>query len=219
MTSKDTSAFLRGIYGITDDTLTPTHQLQAKVEQALAGGISLLQFRSKLASTELRLQQSAALLELCRRFNTPLIINDDVELCAIIEADGVHLGASDPKISAARARLGKTALIGVTCHDSLTRAVAAEEAGADYVAFGRFFPSHTKPEATPASLQILTAARQQINLPIVAIGGINPDNGASLIAAGADMLAVVHSLFAGDDIEANARQLVNLFDKTRQESV
>ena len=219
MNNKDYPAALRGIYGITDDSLTPAGQLLDKAERALAGGISLLQFRCKIANPELKRQQATDLLRLCRSFNTPLIINDDVELCATINADGVHLGASDPEIAMARERLGRSALIGVTCHDSLARAVAAEETGADYVAFGRFFPSHTKPTATPASLQILVAARQEIALPVVAIGGINPDNGASLIAAGADMLAVVHSLFAGDDIEANARQLGKLFENTRQESV
>lgn len=211
MTASNPSATLRGIYGITDDVLTPDDQLLNKVEAALAGGVRLLQYRCKLKDAELRKAQAAALLALCQRHQATLIINDDVQLCSDIGAHGVHLGVSDRDLSDARAMLGNEKIVGVTCHDSLQRAREAEAGGADYVAFGRFFPSHTKPDAPPADIALLSRAKQEIGLPIVAIGGINPENGASLVEAGADMLAVVHSLFAGDDIQENAKQLIGLF--------
>lgn len=212
MTTLNSSASLRGIYGITDDVLTPDELLLSSVEAALAGGIVLLQYRSKIPDAEKRRAQASHLLQLCRHYQTPLIINDDVQLCAGIGADGVHLGRSDVGFAEARSVLGDAAIIGITCHDSLDRAREAEAAGASYVAFGRFFPSRTKPDASPASISLLTEAKQQISLPVVAIGGINPENGASLIAAGADMLAVVHSLFAGDSVNENAERLTALFD-------
>ena len=123
------------------------------------------------------------------------MINDDLEFCAEIGAQGVHLGQRDGDCRSARAQLGPDAIIGITCHDSLTLAQTAASDGADYVAFGSFFPSVTKPEATPAALDTLSKACKQLNIPLVAIGGINADNGGSLIEAGANMLAVVHSLF------------------------
>ncbi len=202
-----------GIYGITDDQLTPPEQLIEKVRAAIDGGISLLQYRSKATAPGPRRQQAEQLLQLCRSRQIPLIINDDVELCQAIHADGVHLGRSDGNCAKAREALGNQAIIGVTCHADIERAIDAERAGADYVAFGRFFPSETKPDASAADPDILVQARQQLNVPIVAIGGINAENGASLIARGATMLAVVNSLFAGEDVSSNAQRLVNLFDE------
>lgn len=204
---------LTGIYGITDDLLTPGPVLLDKVQAALAGGISLLQYRSKTSDRRAQQQQLEQLLHLCRSGGVPLIINDDVHLCHATGADGVHLGKSDSSIGAARAILGEAAIIGVTCHDDIQRALDAEQAGADYVAFGRFFPSQTKPEASPADIALLAEASEQLTVPVVAIGGINAENGASLISQGADMLAVIHSLFAGDDVKQNAQQLVNLFEE------
>jgi thiamine-phosphate pyrophosphorylase len=203
---------LTGIYAITDDDLLPEARLYNAVEQALAVGISLLQYRSKRGTVEQRRSQAEQLQALCQRYNTPLLINDDVELFLQVGAAGVHLGQQDGDIAAARARLGISAIIGVTCHSSLDHALRAQQAGADYVAFGRFYPSHTKPAAAAADPAILSAARQALALPIVAIGGINADNGAALLQAGADMLALIHGLFGSADVTANTRRLKRLFE-------
>ncbi|MDA0688834.1 MAG: thiamine phosphate synthase [Proteobacteria bacterium] len=200
-----------GIYAITDDALLPAEQLLHKVELALRAGIALLQYRSKTATRESKQHIASELALLCASYQVPLLINDDPQLALESGAQGVHLGQSDGDIKATRKLLGSDAIIGVTCHASLEKAQIAEAVGADYVAFGRFFPSSTKPEAPPAELTLLGEAKQKLTLPIVAIGGINPENGASAIAAGADMLAVIHSLFGESDVSANAARLVSLF--------
>lgn len=200
-----------GIYAITDDALLPAEHLLHKVELALRAGIALLQYRSKAVKQEHKLGIASELSLLCNSYQVPLLINDDPQLALECGAQGVHLGQSDGDIGAARKLLGTDAIIGVTCHASLEKAMIAEDAGADYVAFGRFFPSSTKPEAPPAELMLLGEAKQKLTLPIVAIGGINPENGASAIRAGADMLAVIHSLFGETDVSASADRLVSLF--------
>ena len=200
-----------GIYAITDDNLLAPDQLLAAVEAALSAGIRMLQYRSKTGSDSERLDTANALQVLCKNFHVPLIINDDVNLCIAVGAAGVHLGRQDADLHQARSQLGHDAIIGVTCHASLTLARAAEHAGADYVAFGRFFPSHTQPQASPADMALLTLARRELSLPIVAIGGINAENGAALRQAGADMLAVVHAIFGSRDVGASARKLVQLY--------
>ena len=197
---------LKGLYGITG-----AEQGLEAVEAALTAGLCLLQYRNKTDREGVREAQALELLALCRRHGTPLLLNDDVELCARIKADGVHLGQQDLTLTAARNRLGPEAIIGITCHQSLDLARQAKEGGADYVAFGRFFPSSTKPEAPAASPEILAIASRLLSLPIVAIGGINTENGASLIAAGADMLAVSEGLFAARDVAATASKLKRLF--------
>ena len=203
-----------GIYAITDELLLPANKLLTASRIALENGIALLQYRSKSSAAEVRLHEAQALAILCAEFNTPLLINDDVELCAAVNAAGVHLGRQDASLASARERLGPQAIIGVTCHASLTDALRAEQQGADYVAFGRFFPSRTKPNAGAAALTLLGEARQRLNIPIVAIGGIDAQNGASVIEAGADMLAVIHSLFGYADIAKQTRDLVNLFSES-----
>ena len=189
---------LSGIYAIANDSLMSPEHLLAAVEGALAGGVRLLQYRNKAAATQpadRRVAIGYELLEICQQYQVPLLINDDLEFCAEIGAQGVHLGQRDVDCCYARARLGPDAIIGITCHDSPTLAQTAAADGADYVAFGRFFPSVTKPEAAPAALDTLSKARKQLDIPLVAIGGINADNGGSLIEAGANMLAVIHGLF------------------------
>jgi thiamine-phosphate pyrophosphorylase len=202
---------LRGLYAITDEHLLPEELLLDKAEAALTAGLALLQYRNKLSTTAQRQAQAEALLALCRRYETPLLINDDVALCLAIGADGVHLGQRDSGLQLARQQLGPRAIIGITCHSDLTLARRAEEDGASYVAFGRFFPSATKPHALPAEIGILPRARAALRIPIVAIGGINAENGATLLTAGADMLAVIHDLFAFPDVESRARELNSLF--------
>ena len=202
----------RGIYGILNDSARTEQELLAQAKAALDGGVALLQFRSKSRQPAQTADRAAALLQLCRNASVPLIINDDVALCSDIAADGVHLGKTDMGLTGARRLLGAGSLIGITCHASMVRARDAQAQGADYVAFGRFHPSRTKPSAPAASARLLTVAQAEIAIPIVAIGGINLENGASLIAAGADMLAVSHALFGGDDVYQHTRALTGLFD-------
>ena len=205
---------LRGIYAITDNDLTPGSALLSAAEQALEGGISLLQYRDKSSDHHRRLAQASALQALCAEFNVPLIINDDVQLCLAVGATGVHLGQSDSSVSAAREILGPDAIIGVTCHADIELAAKAEQAGASYVAFGRFFPSITKPNAPPADLDILTKAKERLSIPIAAIGGLDAGNSGQAIAAGADLLAVINYLFCSQDVASRVKQLGALFNQT-----
>jgi thiamine-phosphate pyrophosphorylase len=204
---------LRGLYAITSAAVcTQPDRLVAAVEEALAGGARLLQYRDKLSDPETRRRQAHALRGLCHAHGALLIINDDPLLAEQVDADGVHLGASDPAIAAARARLGPNALIGVSCNASLARAQAAQAAGADYVAFGRFFDSRTKPDAPAAPLSLLAEARAALALPICAIGGITPALAPPLLAAGVDLIAAVDGVFGAADIESAAREYSRLFD-------
>ena len=199
----------RGLYAITDG---PRPDLHAAVEGALTGGAAIVQYRDKSGDSDRRRAEAAGLLAVCRRFGVPLIINDDVELAATIGADGVHLGEHDGDIDAARTRLGATAIIGVSCYDSLDRARQLAAAGADYLAFGAFFPSPTKPLARRAHTGLLRDATS-LGLPLVAIGGITPDNALPLIEAGADFVAAISGVFAAPDSSAAARRYANLFTK------
>jgi thiamine-phosphate pyrophosphorylase len=202
---------LFGLYAITPADY-PIAQLLTQVTAAIHGGARLIQYRAKRASPAERHATAAALLALCRAAHIPLIINDDVALAAAIGADGVHLGRDDSDPRSARAQLGATALIGVSCYNELARATAAAQAGANYLAFGSFFASPTKPAAVRAAPELLTAA-QKLGLPLVAIGGITPHNGAVLRAAGAQMLAVVTGVFDQPDITAAARAYTSLFSQ------
>jgi thiamine-phosphate pyrophosphorylase len=186
-----------------------------QVSQAIAGGAVLIQYREKHLGREERGHEAQALATLCREREVPLIINDDIELAAACGADGVHLGRDDVPVSRARRRLGRRAIIGVSCYNRLERARAAAATEANYVAFGRFFPSYTKAGAVQALPALLVQARREIRLPIVAIGGITPDNGEALIHAGADLLAVIHGVFGQPDIRAAAQAYAALFDASR----
>lgn len=201
----------RGLYILTDSSLIPAEQLIPAVAAAIQGGAVMVQYRNKSSDHDKRRWEAQDLHNLCRPLGVPLIINDDVALAREIGADGVHLGRDDADIAAARAALGPTAIIGVSCYNELPRAIAAEAAGADYVAFGSFFPSSVKPEAVRASLDLLRQAKQQLTLPLVAIGGINADNGGLLVTAGADLLAVITEVFAAADICTASQRLAALF--------
>jgi thiamine-phosphate pyrophosphorylase len=200
---------ISGLYAITPD-LADTAVLLAKTQAALAGGARLLQYRNKTADENLRREQAAALRELCRRYGAMLIINDHVELAREIDADGVHVGADDAGVAAARSLLGHSKIIGATCYNDLQRALAAAAQGADYVAFGSFFASSVKPGAVRAPLALLQQARRQVTVPVVAIGGITLDNAAGLIDAGANAVAVISALFAVPDVEVAARKFCQL---------
>jgi thiamine-phosphate pyrophosphorylase len=205
---------LRGLYAITSATLGPG-ALPRAVEAALSGGARLIQYRDKHADAAQRRQTARMLLDLCRAHNALFIVNDDVELALAVGADGVHLGQGDLPLREARRRLGGLATIGVSCGNVLERAVAAQDGGASYVAFGRFFASRTKPDAPPAEPALLREARARLHVPICAIGGITPANGAALVEAGASMLAAVEGVFGVSDIADAARAYARLFDNRR----
>jgi thiamine-phosphate pyrophosphorylase len=199
----------RGLYLVTPDE-PDGDRLLAQVAPLLAE-TACLQYRNKTADADLRLQQARALRALCAGSGVPLIINDDIELAAAVDADGVHLGEHDAAIDDARARLGATAIIGVSCYDELARAQRAAAAGADYVAFGAFFLSPTKPDARRATPELLRQA-EALGLQRVAIGGITPENAATVVAAGADLIAVISGVFDAPDPVAAARACRALFD-------
>jgi thiamine-phosphate pyrophosphorylase len=197
----------RGLYAITDDT---RGDLPDGATAVLQGGAAVLQYRDKSTDTARRLREARALLAICRARGVPLIVNDDVELAAAIGADGVHLGEHDAGVADARAHLGAGAIIGVSCYDDLDRARRGAGQGADYLAFGAFFPSPTKPNARRATPELLRAAAA-FGLPRVAIGGITPDNARPLIAAGAEFVAAISGVFGASDPTAAARRYADLF--------
>lgn len=206
-----TAGLKRGLYVITDNTLTPDSQLIEAVSLALQGGAVTVQYRDKSTDHKRRHQQASALLDLCKQHQAALIINDDIGLARDIGAHGVHLGKEDNAYELARNELGEDAIIGISCYNDLRRARQFAALGADYVAFGRFFDSTTKPLATVANPELLTQAKASLGIPIVAIGGITAGNGSPLIEAGADLLAVVHGVFGQSDIRAAAEHLSELY--------
>lgn len=201
---------IKGLYVITPD-MADTAELLRRVRLALSGGARVVQYRNKSATVTLRLQQAAALRALTREFAAPLIVNDDALLAAEVDADGVHLGATDGALDAARAVLGAHKIIGISCYNRLSLALDAVRAGADYVAFGAFFPSRVKPEAVAADVSLLREARATLGVPLVAIGGITAYNGLPLAQAGAHALAVISAVFDAADIQAAAQEFSKLF--------
>jgi thiamine-phosphate pyrophosphorylase len=203
-------ATIAGLYALTPDLLD-TDELIVRVTAAIAGGAAAVQYRNKIASPPLRRAQALALRDLCAARGITFIVNDDVNLAYAVDADGVHLGRDDASLSHARRRLGTTAIIGASCYDSLERAAAAVAAGADYVAFGSFFPSTVKPDAARVEPSLLTAAKARLNVAAVAIGGITPATAPALIAAGADALAVITAVFDAPDVAAAAKAFRDAF--------
>lgn len=180
-------------------------------KKALAGGAKMIQYRNKIADATLRRKQAGKLARLCREYDVPFIINDHLDLMLEIGADGLHLGRNDISVSDARMILGKHKIIGASCYNQINLAVRAEDQGADYVAFGAFFTSITKPDAVVAPLEILDSAKQKLRTPIVAIGGITQHNATVLIARGGDAVAVSNAVFAAQDIQAMAKSFSQLF--------
>jgi len=201
---------IKGLYAITPDE-TNTELLLTKVSSALQGGVSVLQYRNKSADQALQTQQARAILPLCRQYGVPLIINDSVELCLTLDADGVHIGADDGNLAEIRSKIGKGKLLGASCYNRLDLALAAAKAGVDYVAFGACFASSTKPNAPVADLNLFELAKAQLSIPAVAIGGINLANAGQAIAAGASSVAVIHAIFNADDVKLSAQKFTQLF--------
>lgn len=201
----------RGLYAITPDEPS-TARLLARVEPVLLAGAALVQYRNKCVDEGLALEQARALRDLCAHHGIPFIVNDDVALAAAVQADGVHLGSADTLIADARAQLGDGAIIGASCYNDLALARAAVAAGADYVAFGAFYPSGTKPAARRAPLSLLQDTAM-LGVPRVAIGGITPANVGPLLQAGADLIAVIGGLFDNSDTGTAARSYISRLEE------
>jgi len=197
---------MRGLYAITPD-IADTAVLAAKVEQALKAGVAMLQYRNKIISKDKRLLQARELAPLARGYGVPFITNDDVEIALALGANGVHLGKEDGDLAAARAKLPGR-ILGASCYSDLDQAKAAVRAGASYVAFGSVFPSPTKPDAVRAPLSLF---RSELGVPLCAIGGITRRNAPELIAAGADLLAVISDVFDAHDIALRVSEYRKLF--------
>jgi thiamine-phosphate pyrophosphorylase len=204
------SMMIKGLYAITPDC-ADTALLLGQANAAILGGARILQYRNKTTDNALRFEQASALNALCHVRETIFIVNDDIDLAIRVNADGVHLGARDATITSARTMLGSDKIVGVSCYDDLDRAHDAAARGANYIVFGSFFVSPTKPGAARPSLDLLRRARQQLSLPLVAIGGIDLQSARSVIAAGADAVAVISALFAAADIKAAAHEFCSLF--------
>ena len=204
-------SIIKGLYAVTTDE-QDTDVLLAKVEAALLGGINILQYRNKQANHKLLTQQAQAILPLCRQYNVPLIINDSVKLCLTLDADGVHIGAEDGNLSEVRTRLGPNKILGASCYNRFDLALTAQQAGADYVAFGACFASTTKPNAPVASLDLFKLAQAQLHIPTVAIGGITLTNVLQAIDAGASAIAVINAIFNSSDVKLSTQQFAQLFD-------
>ena len=205
---------LRGLYAVTPDE-ADTGVLVDRVTAAVANGAGIVQYRNKIATPDLRREQAAALKRACDAHGALLIVNDHAELAHEIDAAGVHIGADDGDIGAARAIVGPDKLIGVSCYRRLELGVEAQAHGADYVAFGSFFPSSVKPNAVRAPLDLLREAKKSLRVPVVAIGGITIDNAPQLIEAGAVAVAVITAVFGAPDVAAAARGFAALFANQR----
>ena len=204
------SFIIKGLYAITPD-MADSNSLLQKTQLAIEGGAFMVQYRSKIQDRDVKMQQCAAILRLCREYKIPCIVNDDVDMCRILEADGVHLGEKDDNIADVRRILGEDAIIGSSCYDQLNRAKQAQNEGASYVAFGAMFETLTKPNAPRATLELLREVKSQIKIPVVAIGGITMNNAHDVIETGIDAIAVINSLFEAKTIKETAETFSKMF--------
>ncbi len=205
----------RGVYAITPCATMEFAEVLLRTAAILQAGVSAVQYRDKSRDLSTQKVRAAALLVICRAAGTPFLINDDPALAAEVGADGVHLGIEDPAPETARQLLGPDAVIGVSCYDDVDRARSLVRSGADYVAFGAFFPTTTKSPRATATLDTLRRAKSHISQPIVAIGGITPENSEPLVMAGADMLAVITSLYGADDPARQVGRFQTLFGHSK----
>ncbi len=204
---------INGLYAITPE-LENTGDLLDKTRQVLEGGAQLIQYRNKSANRILLREQAGLLLQLCREYTVPLIINDYLDLTIEIGADGLHVGQHDAAIAKARNQLGDNKIIGASCYNNLGLALQAEKEGVDYVAFGAFFPSLTKPNTVSVTMNLIAEAKNKITVPIVGIGGIRLTNAKKIIQSGCAAIAVCNDLFQSVNIKAKAAQYAQLFAET-----
>ena len=201
---------MKGLYLVTPDS-DDTERLVAITEQAIRGGASLLQYRHKTADAALRHEQASALLKLCRRRNVPLIINDHLDLCVAIDADGIHVGGTDASVASMRDHLGSSKIVGASCYGDLQLAREAQASGASYLAFGGFYPSRVKKYDVTTSPDIITKALAEFKIPLCVIGGMTPENSQVLIDRGAHMVAAISSVYSAVDPHAAAIKFADMF--------
>jgi thiamine-phosphate pyrophosphorylase len=201
---------MNGLYLVTPDW-DDTQKMLAASEAGLRGGAAIVQYRHKTASPELRREQASQLLALCRRYGKPFIVNDFVDLCMELDADGIHVGGTDMSVAQVRAAVGPSKIVGASCYGSMELARSAHQAGASYVAFGGFYPSRVKKYEVSTPPEIVAQAKKEIPVPNVVIGGMTQENSVPLVAQGADMVAAISSVYFADDPEAAARAFVQLF--------
>ena len=201
---------MRGLYLVTPNW-DDTDRLLDVTEQALQEGVALLQYRHKNADAALRREQAGALLLLARKYGVPFIVNDFIDLCEELDADGVHVGGTDISVAQARARLGKQKLVGASCYGDLQLARQAQLGGASYMAFGGFYPSLVKQYPVTTDPDIVLQAKREIALPCVVIGGMTPENAAPLATRGADLVAAISSVYLADDVAISVREFNKLF--------
>ena len=202
---------LCGLYALTNPEAFAKYGCEETIRQLINGGARIIQYRDKTSASETGRKIATQIKKLCSKAAVIFIVNDDIELALAVAADGVHLGKKDAEVETARRLLGEDKIIGVSCYNQIDLARNAEQAGANYVAFGSFYPSVTKPDAVTVDTKLLTQARQELSIPICAIGGITGNNAQTLINAGADMLAVITDLYKNPDIRQNAEILSVLF--------
>jgi thiamine-phosphate pyrophosphorylase len=201
---------MKGLYLVTPDW-DDTDVLIKATETALSVGVGLLQYRHKTANGELRLEQASALLKLCRQHNVPFIINDYIDLCITLDADGIHVGGTDASVAVVRTLIGKDKILGASCYGDFALAEQAQIAGASYVAFGGFYPSRVKKYEVSTPASIVSKAKSQLTLPVCVIGGMTPENAKPLVKEGADMVAAISSVYSADDIAIAVKEFAALF--------
>ena len=200
---------IKGLYAVTPEQ-TDLFLLISQVESCIKGGARLIQYRCKKLSKIEQSKQARKIKIVCDYYKVPLIINDDIELCRILDADGVHLGENDDSLEKARLVLGPSKIIGVSCYNSIDRVKKAVDKGATYIALGACFPTITKPNAPTASLDLIALVLKEFKIPVVAIGGITLENVEFLTKEGVSCIALINSLFKENDIEGTARQFSSL---------
>ena len=205
---------IKGLYAVTPEE-KDLFVLSSQVESCIKGGARLIQYRSKTLSKIEQNKQARKIKIVCDYYKVPLIINDDIELCRILDADGVHLGEDDDSLEKARLILGPSKIIGVSCYNSIDRVKIAVDKRATYIALGACFPTTTKPYAPKASLDLIALVVKNFKIPVVAIGGINLENIELLINEGVNCIAVINSLFKVNDIEGTARQFSSLLNEEK----
>ena len=201
---------MKGLYLVTPDW-DDTEALIKATEIALSAGVGLLQYRHKTATGELRLEQATALLKLCRQYNVPFIVNDHIDLCIALDADGIHVGGTDASVAVVRTLIGKDKILGASCYGDFALAEQAQIAGASYVAFGGFYPSRVKKYEVSTPASIVSKAKSELTLPVCVIGGMTPENAQPLVKEGTDMVAAISSVYSAEDIATAVRDFAALF--------
>ena len=194
------------LYAVTDRHWLNGETLYSQVEKTLEGGTTFVQLREKELDEAHFLKEAKEIKELCARYRVPFVINDNVDIALEMDADGVHVGQSDMEADDVRAKLGPDKIIGVSCKN-VEQALLAKKHGADYLGVGAMYPTGTKKDATAVTPEALSAICQAVNIPVVAIGGINKDRLEPLKGTGVDGVAVVSAIFAAEDIEKATREL------------